>query len=100
MTSIVPGSANITLEQRPAIRNPEIRIGDVTFDSTGIALRGSVALQGSAHDSPAGWTAGFIQLQFVETNWAYYRGLTNHDGSVLIQVAAHRYDLGRPAGIR
>lgn len=94
MTSIVPGSARIMVDQRPAIKPLVIRMGDVSFESTGLGLSGTVTLQGSATDSPADWAAGFIQLQFVETNWAYYRGQVNNDGCALIQVgrspARHR----------
>ncbi|MCX6611506.1 MAG: hypothetical protein NTW74_11725 [Acidobacteria bacterium] len=33
---------------------------------------------------PIGWKFGFIQLQLAETNWAYYKGASAADGSVLV----------------
>jgi hypothetical protein len=32
-----------------------------------------------------GWTLGFIQAEWVDTNWLYYRGEHNNDGSILFQ---------------
>jgi len=49
-------------------------------------------------DSPVGWTVGFIQAQWVETNWCYYRGQHVDDGSIFIQRGkppARRYQEGR-----
>jgi hypothetical protein len=39
----------------------------------------------SGKDSVADWTFGFIQVQWIETNWQYYRGQTSADGSLFIQ---------------
>ena len=48
---------------------------------------GSVTFHGSAGDSAAGWTIGFVQAQWVETNWGVYRGAAPSDGSVFVQRA-------------
>ena len=48
---------------------------------------GSVTFHGSAGDSAAGWTIGFVQTQWVETNWGIYRGAAPSDGSVFVQRA-------------
>lgn len=38
-----------------------------------------------ARGSTAGWQIGFIQAQWIETNWAVYRGMTQAAGSVFVQ---------------
>jgi hypothetical protein len=53
----------------------------------GIEGLGTVTLNGAAGDSGTGWEIAFIQAQWIETNWGYYRGATNGDGSVFIQRA-------------
>ncbi len=45
-----------------------------------------------------GWKFGFIQLQLSETNWAYYKGASPADGSMLVNYgssAARGTDLCR-----
>jgi hypothetical protein len=37
---------------------------------------------------PVGWKFGFIQLQHSETNWAYYKGASAEDGSMLVNFGA------------
>jgi hypothetical protein len=50
-----------------------------------ISADGEVMVHGDAADSLVGWTFGFIQLERVETNWGYYRGQFNRDGSLFLQ---------------
>ena len=45
---------------------------------------GTVAFN-HARGSTAGWQIGFIQAQWIETNWAVYRGMTQAAGSVFVQ---------------
>jgi hypothetical protein len=59
------------------------------FTCSYIEAAGSVRLLGGAGDRAAGWEVGFIQAQWCETNWGYYHGLSERDGSLLMQ-------LGRP----
>ena len=37
---------------------------------------------------PMSWEFGFIQLQLSETNWAYYKGVSPADGSMLVNYGA------------
>jgi len=46
---------------------------------------GEVKFNGAAGDARAGWQVGWIQAQWIETNWAYYRGQHNTDGSIFLQ---------------
>ncbi|WP_425230465.1 hypothetical protein [Sphingomonas sp.] len=65
--------------------------------TTGLAARfslnrrleaiGSITIAGSAGDSTAGWAAGFVQAQWIETNWGFYSGAHDHDGSSFLQRA-------------
>ncbi len=55
--------------------------------SSGIECVGTVTLHGAAGDVGTGWNVGFLQAQWIETNWRAYRGLTQADGSVFVQRA-------------
>jgi len=58
-----------------------------------ISADASVQVNGAAGDSLLGWTFGFIQVQWIETNWGHYRGRLNNHGSLFLQRA-------RPPGRR
>ncbi|HTT17904.1 MAG TPA: hypothetical protein VMG82_03100 [Candidatus Sulfotelmatobacter sp.] len=68
------------------------------FNSPTIDAFGSIRLTGTAGESVAGWTLGFIQLKYIGTNYARYRGATDRDGSILItgsnQVVCRDTDIG------
>lgn len=106
MVRIKPGSGKITPTQRPGVVPDVATLTTATFANTPIRADGEVTLLGDAGDSAANWRLGFIQVEWVETNWVYYRGLTNGDGSVFIQRArpparnqrATRDTLDRPGG--
>jgi len=83
--SIAPGSAQLKMTVKPTVKTPAIVTPDALFKCTSIQAAGEVTLNGAAGDNPTGWTLGFIQAQWIETNWGYYRGQTNNDGSVFIQ---------------
>lgn len=85
--SIVPGSAQIRVTQHPSAPAPTFSATEIQFRSHGLIAQGSVQLRGSAGDSAAGWRAGFIQAQWIETNWVYYRGQQNSHGSIFFQRA-------------
>jgi hypothetical protein len=59
--------------------------GTARFDCSRIAFDGECQLLGQGNDNPSGWTLGIIQLQWIETNWGWYRGQSNNDGSIFIQ---------------
>jgi hypothetical protein len=44
-------------------------------------------MNGAPGDPTAGWLVGWLQAQWIETNWGYYRGQFDRDGSVLHQRA-------------
>jgi hypothetical protein len=46
---------------------------------------GQVSFTGLAADNRGGWEIGFIQAEWVETNWAMYRGQHGADGSLFLQ---------------
>jgi hypothetical protein len=54
------------------------------FNSPTIDANASIHLKGTAGEIVAGWTLGFIQLKYIGTNHARYRGATVSDGSVLV----------------
>jgi len=94
--SVISGSASIGIIQKPQVQAPNIVFGGVATPMSAYAhfsltdpvrLSGSLQLTGSAGESATGNTLGFIQAQYVETNWVYYRGQTNNDGSVFLQRA-------------
>ena len=58
--------------------------GLIGFDSPGIKAAGSVVLRGRPGEDLAGWALGYIQLKFIATDYARYRGNTVAEGSVLI----------------
>ncbi len=82
--TLKPGSAQITITGRAHASVPTVKNGRAHFDcSSRITADGSVILTGS---QPAvGWTLGFIQVEWVDTNWLYYRGEHDHDGSIFFQ---------------
>lgn len=58
--------------------------GDVTCQCPGISATGSVVLRGTPGESLAGWALGYIQLKFIATDYARYRGAAMGDGSVRV----------------
>lgn len=46
---------------------------------------GTVTFDGKPGDSAAGWQVGFVQAQWIETNWGMCRGAHDHNGSLLLQ---------------
>lgn len=85
--SYVPGSASIKVTTKPGVKKPEKYKTDMEFNSVAIEATGECQVTGNAGDNPAGWTLGFIQVQFLETNWAYYRGAINADGAAFFNRA-------------
>lgn len=86
--SVVPGSAGVTITSRPSVGAPRIGTSDVAFPGGGwIRAKGSVKFNVSPGDATSNWYAGFIQAQWIETNWGYYRGQSNNDGSAFYQRA-------------
>ena len=85
--SVVPGSVSLTVVHHPQVNRPAVDGNDMLFTSTEIRLRGECKITGQAGDNPAGWTLGMIQLQWIETNWGYYRGQCKTDGSCFLQCA-------------
>ncbi|MCL2589925.1 MAG: hypothetical protein FWD67_03350 [Betaproteobacteria bacterium] len=83
--SIANNSANIVVTQRPTVNHPVVSGSEMAFTGGNITATGEVTLNGVAGDDASGWTAGFIQAQWVETNWCNYRGQRNSDGSIFVQ---------------
>jgi hypothetical protein len=68
------------------------------FKSPRIDAFASMRLTGTAGESVAGWTLGFIQLKYIGTDYARYRGANDHNGSILItgsnQIVCRDTDIG------
>jgi len=54
------------------------------FDSPSISATASVILAGTVGEDVGNWTLGFVQLKYIGTNHARYRGKTVRDGSVFV----------------
>jgi hypothetical protein len=85
--TIAPDSAKIHVTARPHVNPPAVSGASMSYTGTPIQATGEVTLLGAAGDSAVGWTVGFVQVQWIETNWCYYRGQTSPDGSIFIQRA-------------
>lgn len=88
----LPPSASLRIRQQPRALPPVMNLNSAgatqaRFSCQGLLLDGQVDLAGDAADNPTGWSLGYIQLEWVETNWAAYRGRTNNDGSIFVQMA-------------
>jgi hypothetical protein len=78
-----PGSSHITPGAFPKVSKPTVTGGRARFECSEIKATGSVTLTGS--QPAAGWALGFIQVEWVDTNWLYYRGRQNNHGSIFFQ---------------
>ena len=83
--STSPSDSAIQVTARTKLDPPTIKGDVMTFNGSNIGLSAHATLLGKPGDSAVGWTAGFIQAEWVETNWCAYRGAANKDGSILIQ---------------
>jgi hypothetical protein len=84
--SIVPGSGRITRISSALSSRPTFSGGSVNFSpARAMHCEGEVQFTGAPGDSTTGWSVGWIQAQWIETNWAYYRGQHNSDGSIFLQ---------------
>jgi hypothetical protein len=98
--TVVPGSAEMPVTKKPVLFigkddtstnmlfDCHERIGDKTLFmdvERPMKMIGRCKITGGSGDKPAGWTLGFIQLQWIETNWGYYQGEKDVDGSVLVR---------------
>src|SRR5437899_3793188 len=84
MASVLkPGSSHIKFDAFPTAFRPTVVGGQALFQCSKIEATGSVTLIGS--QPAAGWALGFIQVEWVDTNWLYYRGKENDHGSIFFQ---------------
>ncbi len=92
---IVPGSARFfDFHHNNATRIVQNNVArrfdffsDTAAGNDAVSYRGQVTFTGDPGDTLTGWTVGFIQVQWIETNWLYYRGQKNNDGSLMLQIA-------------
>jgi hypothetical protein len=80
-----PSDCEVRVTARTLLSAPSIQGTTMYFRGARMRLSGFATLKGSPGDSASGWKVGFIQAQWVETNWCSYRGQTNNDGSIFIQ---------------
>src|SRR6516164_3200349 len=77
------GSSHIKFDAFPTVSLPTVEHGKARFKCSNIKATGSVTLTGN---QPAtGWALGFIQAEWLDTNWVYYRGRENNHGSIFFQ---------------
>jgi hypothetical protein len=87
---LVAGSVAMLVTQKPKVTTPSVNAAstDMTFTcSQDLIANGLCRITGAAGDSPAGWTLGLIQMEWIETNWGFYRGQFDKDGSSFLQRA-------------
>jgi hypothetical protein len=84
---VVPGSASLRADVRPAVQRPAPSATEMDFTCRGIHFEGRCQITGNPGDNPAGWTLGLIQVKWIDTDWAFYRGQANSDGSSFLQAA-------------
>jgi hypothetical protein len=91
-----PGSSHIKFDtpHPPKASPPTVTGGRAHFECSEIKATGSVMLTGS--QPAAGWALGFIQVEWVDTNWLYYRGRQNNHGSIFSSGRARPPDQGLP----
>lgn len=81
LTYTVPGS-------KPTVTPADaLASGFFTFDSPTINANASMRITGSAGEDVSGWTLGFVQLKYIGTNHARYRGALDREGSVLVTAS-------------
>lgn len=78
-------NARIHIHARPTVLQPKPDGTDMLFRCTKITATGTADLTAVETATPAGWTFGWMQAEWCETNWAYFRGQHNNDGSVFWQ---------------
>jgi hypothetical protein len=82
------GSVVMVVTQKPKVTTPSVAGTDMTFTcSQDLLANGLCKITGAAGDNPAGWTLGLIQMEWIETNWGFYRGQFDRDGSSFLQRA-------------
>ena len=84
--SVVPRSASVTITE-PIPKLPFVAASGMRFMDTELYAVCQCQITGLPTDKPRGWTLGTIQLLWVTTNWAYYRGQNNGDGDCFLQYA-------------
>jgi hypothetical protein len=62
-------------------------LSDTAAGEEAVSCRGQVTFSGDPGDTLDGWKVGFIQTKWITTDWAYYRGEKNADGSLFVQRA-------------
>src|SRR4051794_40165949 len=82
---VKPNSVHIKITVHPTVNRPVVSGTEMSFTGGSVQADGELTLEGVAGDSAVGWTAGYIQAQWIETNWCFYRGQHDGDGSVFIQ---------------
>ena len=80
LTTVKPGLRSYVRASPLAAPQP-----GATFTCDFFEIDAIIDMDGSPGDSGAGYRAGFTQLQWIETNRAYYRGKMDADGSVNVE---------------
>src|SRR5262245_51967466 len=71
-----------------ATPNAPVPLGtNMTFSCAAMHCEGAVRFNGDAADVRDDWVVGWVQAQWIETNWANYRGQFDNHGSIFIQRA-------------
>ena len=82
--------ATITMLNTPALAPVKIQAapapGVVAFScSRFLEYVGDITFSDEKHRPGITWQVGFVQAEYIETNWGFYRGFRQTDGSVFVQ---------------
>ena len=76
---------SITVTKTPTVLMPAVSGTDMVFNCTSITALGRAEITRLETATPAGWTFGWMQAEWCETNWAHYRGERDAHGSSFLQ---------------
>jgi hypothetical protein len=82
--SQAPPTVQIVQEGDPKLPAAATLSGAIQIQFPDIFALAAVTVQGTAGDDVAFWRFGFIQLGFINDDWAHYRNADPADGSVFV----------------
>jgi hypothetical protein len=97
---VLPFFGNLVIPGVKPTITASTKITGFEFNSPTIDAFASMRLNGTAGENVAGWTLGFVQLKYIGTNHARYRGAADRQGSILVWGSNKTLcrDTDRPTG--
>jgi hypothetical protein len=87
--SLDPPITQITQVGNPSLPPAAAVSGAIEIKFPDIYALAKVTVQGTPGEDIGLWRFGFIQLAFINTDWAHYRNPDPADGSVFVARAHH-----------